>query len=111
MSVVTSIKEAVNELSLQDILIMIVCFKVVNPVIMKLSIFRETDFGRYIAAVISLLVVPLCFNQRTPSVSHFFDSGDSWILKILVLIVLAKVVVDQPKPTVNIVESVKNISR
>ena len=84
--------------SLYDILIMIVCFKIVSPWVRGLKIFNTSTFGQYVAAVATLVVVPFLFNQRTPSVSHFFDSKDHWILKLLTLGLLAKVVVEQPRP-------------
>jgi hypothetical protein len=111
MNLPHTVIEVARGISLKDLLIMVVCFKIINPMVMQWSVLNSTEIGKYIAALVTLLVVPLLFDQRTPSVSHFFDSGDPWALKILVAAILARVVVTQPKPTIIVSDSIKKLSQ
>ncbi len=87
-----------KDATLTDVFIMIVCFRVVSPFVSSLPIFNKTLFGKYVAAILTLLFIPLFFNQRTPTVRHIIDTNDHILLKFFGIILLSKVVVDNPPP-------------
>lgn len=95
---------SLKDISLYDIFITILVFKVVNPLITSLNVFNSSENSKYIAAIITLFFVPLIFNIRTPSVKTLFDSEENFLVRLFVAFMTVKIVVSNPTPKLTLTE-------
>ena len=87
-----------------DVLLTFIAFKVVGPAITEMGFFNQSMLLKYVGTFLSLFIVPLFFNIRTPNVKLLFDWNGNILIKLAASYILLKVVVDDPKPGLMLTE-------